>query len=395
MRKLLFILALTPWAALAQESTIGGSAINNGSGLQKNAFTTNSSGSVSNSAVAVNSTLGNGTVTFGGSTRTAGWQPFVDYSMPSNGMYFLFDGSPVADPTSAWGNLLINPIHDVGGPGGATLELQWSSHSYAFGMASGQGGGHIQFGIGQSDATHFYGGNYMYAQNLGLIGSTTNGHSIPFAWLCRGMNLDGSVTVQTYPFINSQVTQTNPATFSWELDIGPDLNTTGSTLGGPQASDGLWDIRNTTTNGLRFLWTVGQKVTAFLDGTFKASGTGYFTNGLNSLGGANVILGAANDFSSYDFLDSSHTIVIGNGVDGNFKVQVGGNAVFQVSSSGNNFLSGGLQVNSNLLSAWPATPNTRGACAVVNSNGFPFMLLSTNGTGGGSATWTGTNKLGW
>jgi hypothetical protein len=54
-----------------------------------------------------------------------------------------------------------------------------------------------------------------------------------------------------------------------------------------------------------------------------------------------------------------------------------------------------MQVKSNLLATWPTAPTASGACAIVNSNGFPYMLLSTNGGGGGSATWTGTNKLGW
>lgn len=45
--------------------------------------------------------------------------------------------------------------------------------------------------------------------------------------------------------------------------------------------------------------------------------------------------------------------------------------------------------------AWPAAPAAAGACAIVSSNGYPFMLLSTNGGGGVSSVWTGTNKIGW
>jgi hypothetical protein len=51
-------------------------------------------------------------------------------------------------------------------------------------------------------------------------------------------------------------------------------------------------------------------------------------------------------------------------------------------------------IYTNSLSSWPKAPATVGASAIVSSNGFPFILLSTNGAAG-SATWTGTNKLGW
>lgn len=53
------------------------------------------------------------------------------------------------------------------------------------------------------------------------------------------------------------------------------------------------------------------------------------------------------------------------------------------------------QVRSNTLANWPTAPETPGAFADVNSNGYPYRLLSTNGSGVGSASWTGTNKLGW
>lgn len=53
-----------------------------------------------------------------------------------------------------------------------------------------------------------------------------------------------------------------------------------------------------------------------------------------------------------------------------------------------------VTISSNSLASWPAAPASVGACAIVNSNGYPYILLSTNG-GVGSATWTATNKLGW
>jgi hypothetical protein len=53
-----------------------------------------------------------------------------------------------------------------------------------------------------------------------------------------------------------------------------------------------------------------------------------------------------------------------------------------------------IDILTNALSTWPTAPRARGASAIVSSNGYPYILLSTNG-GVGSASWTGTNKLGW
>jgi hypothetical protein len=63
-------------------------------------------------------------------------------------------------------------------------------------------------------------------------------------------------------------------------------------------------------------------------------------------------------------------------------------------SSGNVTVIGNFQQASNALSAWPTAPATRGGFAIVSSNGYPWILLSTNG-GIGSTSWTATNKFGW
>lgn len=49
---------------------------------------------------------------------------------------------------------------------------------------------------------------------------------------------------------------------------------------------------------------------------------------------------------------------------------------------------------SNAPSAWPATPISTNDACIVMSNGWPYMLLTTN-CPSGSKVWTGTNKLGW
>jgi len=57
---------------------------------------------------------------------------------------------------------------------------------------------------------------------------------------------------------------------------------------------------------------------------------------------------------------------------------------------------GGLElVATNGPAVWPPAPRIPGDVAIVFSNTFPYILLSTNGAGGASATWTGTNQLGW
>jgi len=62
------------------------------------------------------------------------------------------------------------------------------------------------------------------------------------------------------------------------------------------------------------------------------------------------------------------------------------NSVFTVAN--------GLTLLTNALTSWPPIPPFPGACLVVLSNSYPYMLLSTNGATG-SAAWTGTNKIGW
>jgi hypothetical protein len=54
----------------------------------------------------------------------------------------------------------------------------------------------------------------------------------------------------------------------------------------------------------------------------------------------------------------------------------------------------GTLIPSNALALWPTAPVTRGDSYIGSSNGFLYLLISTNGATG-SATWTATNKLGW
>jgi alpha-galactosidase len=63
--------------------------------------------------------------------------------------------------------------------------------------------------------------------------------------------------------------------------------------------------------------------------------------------------------------------------------------------TGAQFANGVFLKSTDAMSSWPVAPAKPGDFATVNSNGYPYMLLSTNGSGGFSATWTGTNKLGW
>lgn len=54
----------------------------------------------------------------------------------------------------------------------------------------------------------------------------------------------------------------------------------------------------------------------------------------------------------------------------------------------------GFVLASNTLATWPATPPSPGSVYWANSNGVLYVLYSTNGSGGGSASWTKTNYFG-
>lgn len=49
-----------------------------------------------------------------------------------------------------------------------------------------------------------------------------------------------------------------------------------------------------------------------------------------------------------------------------------------------------ITIVSNTTASWPAAPTRPGDAVIVSSNGYPYILLSTN-----SATWNFTNRLGW
>jgi len=69
--------------------------------------------------------------------------------------------------------------------------------------------------------------------------------------------------------------------------------------------------------------------------------------------------------------------------------------VVPISSRGTGMTGDSLLILSNTPAAWPAAPLYPGATDVVNSNGLPYLRLSTNGSGGVTERWTATNRLGW
>jgi lysophospholipase L1-like esterase len=73
-----------------------------------------------------------------------------------------------------------------------------------------------------------------------------------------------------------------------------------------------------------------------------------------------------------------------------WRVDVNGTDTATINRNGLGMFTGVI-VLSNLP---PSIPPFRGAASIWVSNGYPWMLVSTNG-GIGSTTWTGTNKLGW
>ena len=64
-------------------------------------------------------------------------------------------------------------------------------------------------------------------------------------------------------------------------------------------------------------------------------------------------------------------------------------------SRGTGMTNDSLMILSNTPAAWPVAPPYPGASDVVNSNGLPYLRLSTNGSGGVGDQWTATNRLGW
>jgi parallel beta-helix repeat protein len=69
--------------------------------------------------------------------------------------------------------------------------------------------------------------------------------------------------------------------------------------------------------------------------------------------------------------------------------------VLPVLSRGTGMANDSLMILSNTPAAWPVAPPYPGASDVVNSNGLPYLRLSTNGHGGVTGQWTATNRFGW
>jgi len=69
--------------------------------------------------------------------------------------------------------------------------------------------------------------------------------------------------------------------------------------------------------------------------------------------------------------------------------------VLPILSRGTGMTNDSLVILSNTPAAWPVAPPYAGASDIVNSNGLPYLRLSTNGSGGVTSQWTKTNRLGW
>lgn len=346
MKKLLFLL-LVPWTVSAQPNQGGGPFPTpqvNGVAIVASPFTTNALGSISNASLVLSSTTanGNGSVTFGASNRTAGWQPFLDFAIPDDGLFWTFSKSvPSVDPSFAtYGNIFFNPVHD-GGPNANTVEWQISSsHNIAFGLASGKGSGLFQFGIGYVDNLHSNGGNLMVFQSMGTPTSTL-GHSAALTFAAFSAQTNGTLTSQKYPGLLAQVSNTNgPA---WEMDIFPDLNNSGGIQQG--ANQGTWNSLLQLTNGIRAMWNSNTTLEVAIDGKL------HVTNDFRTYGSA--VFGSTADFGANDVSinHSAHLLSIGNGVDGWLEVIGGGGTRFRCAGFGvNAFPLGGLTIGANQAS---------------------------------------------
>lgn len=286
--------------------------------------------------------------------------PSIDYLIPGNSMFFTFSKT-LQD--LAYGNLLVNAVHDSGGPSGNTVEFQFSSsHFIALGMANGIGSGHLQFGIGGTDNTHQWGGNYLMMAPQPNP-AATNGHSAALAFLARSHNGAGATLSTKNPGIVAQVTDTNGPNSVYEMDFFPDLNNSGGMSTGLE--DGKWDVRTMTTNGLRLIWDQLNPVQVKIDGKL------FVNNDVRTFGSSFFGTRAVDDFSANDMSinHTLHLVSIGNGYNGALTINNNGGARAGVVLDviGNGYFDGGVYATNGYWFTNQATPTAAQIGGTVGS----------------------------
>jgi len=143
----------------------------------------------------------------------------------------------------------------------------------------------------------------------------------------------------------------------------------------------------------------------FVGAVSNNSAGGFVGNG----GGLTNIQAAATNLGALTFATNAGNVSLINlpvsaasaGTVEAYSLQIAGTNMFTVTATADattitnpivTFPQANIVIYTNPLAAWPKAPIQAGACAIVGSNGTFFVLLSTNGAGTGSATWTSTNK---
>lgn len=338
-------------------------------------------------------------------------------------LIFGTSGASTGDATGynnhdAYAVITVDPNHDGGTPGPDNSEAKLFANRWAFGAK------YFQFGV-KGDAIHYGGDPFLNNQCLALVDSTTtNSYSLPHLFSIDGQI--GATKKSHYPSIYARYVNTNGPDGTYYMALANRLDN-GFEAGG----NNFPDIKNGGTNDMIRIWGGNDSRIEIMSNLVAKAGvvvsngnlTVNFSTGNPVFsaqpGNSVVIVGSSSQNAEFEVVGTvgSSAEYFRSGQFGNFIVtgglSIGGyrgfatdvgaqlyvigthtNAGPIVGSS--NFTAGtSMIIRSNTLATWPTIPPTPGACAMVNSNGYPFMLLSTNGAGGGSATWTGTNKLGW
>lgn len=273
-----------------------------------------------------------------------------------------------------------------------------------------------------NDATKFLDGtgNYSIPSATSSDSWKTNGNSgLPlgsFIGTTDQKALQLKANGQNAVLFDNLFTASSDGNITFGNLTGHQIITNGSTLGN-LIIGGLYTAGNYITNGVGHTLIGGAANRIGSGAAQYAAIIGGSANFVNQIDGV-IIGGTANSITGTQngivLGGNNNQITAGNDsiVGGQRAIAAHGDAFVWSDSSASTFTSmaantfnirasageyhnsGSLMIASNSLANWPTAPKVRGDVAFVNSNGYPYILLSTNGIIG-SATWTATNKIGW
>jgi hypothetical protein len=266
---------------------------------------------------------------------------------------------------------------------------------------------------GATNRTFFFDGTNLFASLIFTNAASSNWMTIQVTttntiisnigtnggggFLTNTFHLGNGVTSNEFRFFNASgqlvmAVQTNGA-----VQIGTNNQTTINASGNLSVPN-LKSPTNAPTVGQMINATSTAGDTAWSNAPAASLGYSNITeNGYTVIVRSNMVVSAllmsSNQNGTVSMTNGTIAITGTNGQPGNWSMYNGAtNRTFFFNGTN---LSTILMTESNAPAFWPAAPLSPGAFALVCSNGFPYILLSTNGNSGGSAAWTGTNKFGW